>query len=530
MRVWTSNVNPSTPSFQHTKVQQLESLGRLEKIWQEALREGEEATLSRHRKNGKYPARERIDRTLDPGSFFVELMPFAGHGQTGAQTGASLVVGLGLVSRKLCLLVANVPTIKGGAINKWTLQKMLRASEIADQCHLPLVYFIESAGADLTQQSDIYNMGGAEFREITRRSKKGLPTLAIVFGNSTAGGAYIPGMSDYVVMVKKNAQVFLAGPPLVKMAINEDVDAETLGGAQMHATLSGLADFVAENEEEAFSLARDIVSTWEVNFELPLASGTVTEPIYPAEDLLGLLPMDIRQQFEMREVIARLVDGSRFLDFKSLFGPTLVTVFAEIGGERVGILGNNGVIHPDSADKGSQFIQLCNQRNIPLLFLQNVTGFMVGAEAERQGIIRAGAALINAVSNSEMPAVTIIIGASYGAGNYGMCGRAYQPRFLFSLPHAKLAVMGPEQLSGVLTLLKQDRLRTASPEEVQKIEESQNQLRQQVNHESDAFFGSGRVWDDGVLDPRHLRSVLKLCFKIVKPKINKAKGAYGVFR
>ncbi|MCB0365998.1 MAG: methylcrotonoyl-CoA carboxylase, partial [Bdellovibrionales bacterium] len=457
----------------------------------------------------------------------------AGLGQKGVAPGASVVGGIGLVSGRESLIVANVPTIKGGAINAFTLLKMQRLAVIARENRLPTVFLVESAGADLPNQADIYNYGGAQFREITRRSKLGIPSVSVVFGSSTAGGAYIPGMSDYVIMVDKQAKVYLAGPPLVKMAINEEVDDETLGGAKMHATQSGVADYLAQNEDDGLALAREIVGLFKVRQPKGVEQ-KVQEPIYEADEILGLVSADVRQPFEVRELIARIVDGSRFSEFKPLYGGTLVTAFAQIFGMPVGILANNGVLQSAAAEKGAQFIQLCDQQKVPLLFLQNITGFMVGTEAEHGGIIKNGAKLINAVANARVPAITVLVGASYGAGNYGMCGLAYEPRFLFSYPNARLAVMGPDQLAGVMELLQKEKAAKMPPDKAEQLKAQTEALRQKVEMESTAQFATGRVWDDGIIDPRHTRPVLGICLNLLycededeKPK---DQLAYGVFR
>jgi acyl-CoA carboxylase subunit beta len=390
---------------------------------------------------------------------------------------------------------------------------------------------VESAGADLPVQSKIFVPGGRGFRDITRRSKLRIPTVAVVFGSSTAGGAYLPGMSDYVVMVKKQAQVFLAGPPLVKMATGEVASEEELGGAEMHSRISGLSDYLAEDELDGIRIAREIAG----NFNLPKPATPqqkyFDEPAYDADEMLGVPSADVRVPFDVREVIARIVDGSRFSEFKAEYGPTLVTGFARICGFPVGILGNNGVLMSESAGKGAQFIELCNQQDIPLIFLQNITGFMVGKTYEEQGIIRNGAKLINAVSNSTVPAITIMIGGSYGAGNYAMCGRAYEPRFLFTWPNHRIAVMGPQQLSGVMDIIKREALiKAKQPVDEEKLTTARVALENQIQRESDCYFATARLWDDGIIDPRDTRTVIGISLSAAYNRPVEGTMEWGVFR
>jgi acetyl-CoA carboxylase carboxyltransferase component len=393
---------------------------------------------------------------------------------------------------------------------------------------------VESAGANLPDQAKIFNYGGTNFREITRRSKAGIPTISIVFGSSTAGGAYIPGMSDYTIFVKNEAKVFLAGPPLVKMATNEITDEESLGGAKMHATLSGVADYMAEDEMDGIRLAREIVSNLKVtNHKSQVAriSEEITEPKYAEDEILGVVSADVRIPFDQRELIARIVDGSEFSEFKPLYGSTLITGYAKINGYQIGILANNGVLFSEAANKGAQFIQLCNQNNTPLLFLQNITGFMVGKKYEEEGIIKHGAKLINAVSNSTVPAITIITGASYGAGNYAMCGRAYKPRFLFSYPNSKIAVMGPDQLAGVMQTIGRQ---AAEKSGIEYDEEQGKQVAgfmvKEAEKQSNAWYASGQLWDDGVIDPRETRNYLKMCLEVIHQTVFEGAKGFGVFR
>lgn len=497
---------------------------------QQSLFQGSEKHIEKARKKGKLLARERIELLLDPDSPFLELLPLAGLGEKNSGAGGTMVGGIGLVSGKLCLIVANVGTNKGGAIDYATLQKGLRFNEIALENELPVIYLVESAGANLPEQEKIFNYGGITFREISRRSKKGLTTISVVFGNSTAGGAYIPGMSDYTIFVKNQAKVFLAGPPLVKMATGEITDDESLGGADMHSRVSGVSDYLAENEQEGLKIAREIMSWIKVPSEKSPAS-QISEPIYRADEILGIVSTDLKKSFDAREIIARIADGSGFHEFKKDYGNTLVTGWAEIHGYKVGIIANNGVIFSDAANKGAHFIQLCNSNDIPLIFLQNTTGFMVGKKYEEEGMIKHGAKLVNAVSNSTVPAITIMMGASYGAGNYAMCGRAYQPRFLFSWVNSKIAVMGPDQLSGVMEIIQREAAHKMGIEYNEEAAKTmREQMMKEVEKKSDAFYSTSQLWDDGVIDPRETRNYLGFCLAVVHNKEIKGTKEFGVFR
>jgi acetyl-CoA carboxylase carboxyltransferase component len=409
--------------------------------------------------------------------------------------------------------------------------KALRAMEIARENRLPLVSLTESGGADLTKQADVFNPGGASFKNLTRLSAAGIPTITLVFGSSTAGGAYVPGMSDYVVLQKDAARVYLGGPPLVKMAIDEDADDETLGGAEMHARTSGLADYLALDEPDALRIGRDIVGHLNWSKSGPGPSIAPRAPIYDPEELLGIASADIRIPFEAREVLARVLDGSEFDEFKPLYGTTLVTGWGHVNGYPVGILANNGILFSEEAHKGAQFIQLCNRMNVPILFLQNITGFMVGTRYEQGGIIKDGAKLINAVSNCGVPMITLMMGASYGAGNYGMAGRAYDPRFIFSWPNHRIAVMGPKQLAGVLTIVARQKTEAAGQEwDEEAFAPIRDAFEQQVESESTALFATGRIWDDGIIDPRDTRTVLTLALSAVHSAPVSGTDSYGVFR
>lgn len=531
MRPWNSKINPNSESYRSNYTGMAELIAQLERHQEASRFQGQDKHLARARQEGKLLARERLEMTLDPDSPFLELLPFAGLGGKGFGTGGTTVGGIGVVEGRLFMLISNVGTNKGGAVDYATLQKSLRLSEIALENRLPVINLVESAGANLPEQHTIFNYGGASFREITRRSKLGLPTISVVFGNSTAGGAYVPGMSDYAVFVKNKAKVFLAGPPLVKMATGEITDDESLGGADMHSRVSGVSDYLAEDELDGIRLAREIASRLPLQTPAFQPAHAPEPPLFPAEELLGILPADVRKPFDIREVIARIVDGSRFAEFKPEWGPTLVTAFADIHGYPVGILANNGVLFSEAANKGAHFIQLCNQNKTPLLFFQNITGFMVGKDYEEGGIIKHGAKLINAVSNSEVPAITIMMGASYGAGNYAMMGRAYQPRFLFAYPNSKIAVMGPEQLAGVMETIQREAAQKAGiPFDEEQFQGMKAFMMAEVDKTSNAWYSSGQLWDDGVIDPRETRNYLGFCLEVIYHQPVESNRQYGVFR
>jgi acetyl-CoA carboxylase carboxyltransferase component len=514
----------------------IEKLAALDAEHAKAVAGGGERYVERHHARGKLLPRERIELLIDPGSAFLELSPLAGWG-SDFTVGASVVTGIGVIEGVECVITANDPTVKGGASNPWTVKKIFRASQIAEENGLPTVALVESGGADLPTQKEIFIPGGKLFRDITRASARKEPTIALVFGNSTAGGAYVPGMSDYTVMVKEQAKVFLGGPPLVKMATGEESDDESLGGAEMHARTSGLADYLAEDEHDALRIGRRIVARLNWRKARP-EPGPYREPDADPEDLLDLIPADLKEPFDPREVIARIVDGvgpgneRAFDEFKPLYGTSLVTGWARIHGRPVGILANaQGVLFSEEAQKATQFIQLANQVDTPLLFLHNTTGYMVGAQYEQGGIIKHGAMMINAVSNSTVPHLSVIMGASYGAGNYGMNGRAYDPRFLFTWPSAKSAVMGPQQLAGVLSIVA----RAAAEAKGKPYDEEADAgmrafIEQSVEEQSLPHFLSGLLYDDGVIDPRDTRTVLGICLSVIDNKPLSGAGGYGVFR
>jgi acetyl-CoA carboxylase carboxyltransferase component len=514
----------------------LEKIEALDAEHAKAVAGGGERSVARHRGRGKLLPRERIELLVDEGSAFLELSPLAGWG-SDFTVGASVVTGIGVVEGVECMITANDPSVKGGASNPWTVKKIFRAAQIAQENGLPSIALVESGGADLPTQKEIFIPGGKLFRDITRASARKEPTVALVFGNSTAGGAYVPGMSDYTVMVKEQAKVFLGGPPLVKMATGEESDDESLGGAEMHARTSGLADYLAEDERDAIRIGRRIVArlNWRKARE---GMAEFAEPDADPEGLLDLIPTDLKEPFDPREVIARLCDGVSetngqvFDEFKPLYGTSLVTGWARLHGHPIGILANaQGVLFSEEAQKASQFVQLANQTDTPLLFLHNTTGYMVGKDYEQGGIIKHGAMMINAISNSTVPHLTVIMGASYGAGNYGMNGRAFDPRFLFTWPSAKSAVMGPAQLAGVLEIVAQQSAESKGQEfDAEGFQGIKEVVEAQVEEQSLPYFLSGMLYDDGVIDPRDTRTVLAICLSVIDNQAFSGTDRFGVFR
>jgi len=515
----------------------LEKLAALEAEHAKAVAGGGEKYVARHRARGKLTARERIELLLDEGSAFLELQPLIGWGSDFA-VGGSMVTGIGVVEGVECLIVANDPTVKGGALNPFSLKKSFRAAEVAARNGLPTINLTESGGADLPTQKDIFIPGGQGFRDLTRASAAKRPTISVVFGNSTAGGAYVPGMSDYVIMVKDQAKVFLAGPPLVKMATGEETDDESLGGAEMHSRVSGSSDYLAADEQDAIRLARRVVARLNRRKAGPAPAPAYAEPDLDPDELLDLIPTDLKEPFDPREAILRIVDGASvdnavaFDEFKPLYGPSLCVGWARLHGYEIGILANaRGVLMSEEAQKAAQFVQLANQKDTPLLFLHNTTGYMVGTEYEQGGIIKHGAQMINAVSNSQVPHLTVIMGASYGAGNYGMNGRAYDPRFLFTWPSAKSAVMGPQQLAGVMEIVaRQSAESRGEAFDADGFAGVKAMVEGMVEEQSLPFFLSGLGYDDGVIDPRDTRTVLGICLSVIANQPVRGEMSFGVFR
>jgi 3-methylcrotonyl-CoA carboxylase beta subunit len=506
---------------------------------EEVKKGGGDQYVDRHHKRGKLLPRERIERILDDGSPFIELSSLAADGvyETDVPS-AGVVTGIGRVHGVECMFVANDATVKGGTYFPLTVKKHLRAQEIALENRLPCIYLVDSGGAFLPKQDEVFpdrDHFGRIFYNQARMSSEGIPQIAVVLGSCTAGGAYVPAMSDETIIVKGNGTIFLGGPPLVKAATGEEVTAEDLGGAKVHTHESGVADHFAENEEEALHLTRNIIENLNYKSRGELAGDKnvhpVVDPLYPTDEVYGIVPKDTRIPFDVREIIARLVDGSEFHEFKSRFGTTLACGFARIHGHNVGIVANNGILFSESAQKGAHFIELCGQRKIPLIFLQNITGFMVGRKYESEGIAKHGAKMVTAVSTVQVPKFTVIIGGSFGAGNYGMCGRAYQPRFLWMWPNARISVMGGEQAAGVLTTVRQDGLKAQGKPEMNEKEVAQFQapILEKYEKEGSAYYSSARIWDDGIIDPAQTRDILGLAISaslnqdIPDPK-------WGVFR
>jgi 3-methylcrotonyl-CoA carboxylase beta subunit len=531
-----SSLNPRSDDYRANRMAMLALVEQLETRQSQVRAGGGERGEAKFRERGKLLPRERLELLLDPNTPFLELSPLAAWGMYNDEAPAALqITGIGVVGGVECLILANDATAKGGAVYPMSLQKTLRAQTIAAENRLPCVYLVESAGANLLYQDEIFILGGRSFANQARMSAQAIPQVALVFGSSTAGGAYVPGMSDYTVFVRGQATAYLGGPPLVKMAIGEEVDDETLGGAEMHATVSGLADYLAEDDRDAVRIGRFILSQLQQpKPAVALARRQSPEPpAYDPDELLGVIPADGRIPFDIREIIARIVDGSRFLEFKPDYGPTLVVGHAHINGWPVGLVANNGILFSESANKAAQFIQLCNQNRTPIIYLQNITGFMVGTKYERQGIIKHGSQMINAVATSTVPQFSLIVGGSYGAGNYAMCGRAYDPRFLWSWPNSRVAVMGGEQAAGVLAIVQEERAKKMGVEpDVQQIEMMQMMTRQKFEKESDPYYATARLWDDGIIDPRHTRRALSVALSVAHNQdyISDGPPHYGVFR
>lgn len=531
MPVLTSVIDSTSAEYLGNRDVQLRGLAELDAEIAKVVAGGGARYTQRHRDRGKLLVRERIELLLDRDASFLEFSPLAAWG-TDFAVGASIVTGIGVISGVECVVIAHDPTVRGGTMNPYTLRKNLRALEIARVNRLPIVYLVESGGADLPTQAELFVDGGRIFHELTEMSAMGITSVALVFGNSTAGGAYVPGMCDYAVLVDRQAKVFLGGPPLVKMATGEDADDEELGGADMHTRVSGVGDYFAVDEVDAIRIGRDIVAHLNWRKLGPGPSQPADDPVYDAEDLLGIASGDSRVPFDPREVIARVVDGSRFSEYKSRYGTSLATGWASIHGFPVGILANaRGVLFSDEAKKASEFIMLANQSDTPLIFLQNTTGYMVGTEYEQGGIIKDGAKMINAVTNSKVPHITVNMGGSFGAGNYGMSGRAYDPRFMFTWVNAKLAVMGATQLAGVMSIVAKAAAESAGREfDLEADAKRTAEIEKQIEAESHSFFVSGRVNDDGVIDPRDTRSVLGIALSAAHSNNVVGQRGYGVFR
>ena len=529
-----SLVSPDSPDFEANTESYEGLLGKLRDRVDEAQRGGDEKAQERHKERGKLPVRDRIDSLLDPGTAFLELSPLAAFGMyDGEVPAAGIVTGIGHVEGREVVIVANDATVKGGTYYPMTVKKHLRAQEIAEQNHLPCIYLVDSGGAFLPLQDEVFpdkEHFGRIFYNQARMSAKGIPQIAAVMGSCTAGGAYVPAMSDEVVIVKEEGTIFLGGPPLVKAATGEEVSAEDLGGADVHTRVSGVADHFAENDEHAAAIVRQIVANLNAEKKTPWTLTEPEESLYDPEELYGIVPEDPRQSYDVREVIARIVDGSRMHEFKPLYGETLVCGFARIMGNPVGILANNGILFSESALKGAHFIEMCSSRGVPLVFLQNITGFMVGKEYENEGIAKNGAKLVMAVANANVPKFTVIIGGSFGAGNYGMAGRAYSPRLLFMWPNARISVMGGEQAANVLLTVREEGLAREGEEMTdEEREEFKEPIFEKYEKEGNPFHSTARLWDDGVLDPVDTRMVLALGLSAAaNAPLEETK--YGIFR
>ncbi|MGV3577596.1 carboxyl transferase domain-containing protein [Brevundimonas sp.] len=525
----TSSIDPQSPSFKALHAHNTALNAELRERVAKAGRGGSDASRDRHVSRGKLLPRDRVERLLDPGSPFLEVGQLAANGMYGDEApGAGMICGVGRVSGREVMIVANDPTVKGGAYFPMTVKKHLRAQEIAEQNNLPCVYLVDSGGANLPHQAEVFpdrDHFGRIFFNQANMSAKGIPQIACVMGSCTAGGAYVPAMSDETVIVRNQGTIFLAGPPLVKAATGEVISAEELGGAETHGRKSGVVDYVAENDEHALEIVRDIVG--HLN-SVKRVDMDIREPKAPALDpaeLYGLIPDDVRAPYDVREVIARVVDGSEFEEFKPLYGTTLVCGFARIWGYPVAILANNGVLFSESALKGAHFIELACKRKIPLVFLQNISGFMVGGKYEAGGIAKDGAKLVTAVASASVPKFTILIGGSFGAGNYGMCGRAYSPRFLFTWPNSRISVMGGEQAASVLATVHRDA-DSWTPEQAEAFKAP---VRQKYEDEGNPYYATARLWDDGVIDPTQTRDVLGLA---ISASLNAPipDTTFGVFR
>ena len=534
MDVLDTTIDRTSDEYRVNLARMTELVGHLREQIARARQGGGERYLQRHRDQGKLPVRERLERLLDPQSPFLELSPLAAFGLYDDEApGAGLVTGIGRVSGREVMVVANDATVKGGTYFPETVKKHLRAQRVALENRLPCVYLVDSGGAFLPLQAEVFpdrEHFGRIFFNQAQMSAAGIPQIAVVMGSCTAGGAYVPAMSDETIIVRGTGTIFLGGPPLVRAATGEEVTAEDLGGADVHTRLSGVADYFAEDDDHALHLARTVVSTLNSSKSLPADVTTPEPPLYDPEEIYGIVPTDPRRSYDVREVIARLVDGSRFDEFKERYATTVVTGFARLHGFLVGLIANNGVLFSESALKATHFIELCNLRGIPLVFLQNITGFIVGKQYERAGIAKDGAKMVHAVANAAVPKFTIIIGGSFGAGNYGMCGRAYDPRLLWMWPNARISVMGGEQAAGVLVTVKRDQLaregRQIAEEEEQAIRDP---ILRKYEHEGSPYYSTARLWDDGILDPAQTREALALglsaAFNAPIPQ-----ARFGVFR
>ena len=535
MPVLRTALNTKSDSFRTNVDKMSERLGQVRALEQQ-VRDESAKKQDKFEKRGQLLPRERVARLLDRDSPFLELSTLAGlgmHDDDGKKSvlGGGSIVGIGIVSGKRCLISASDSSLKGGTVSPMGLRKGLRAQEIARENKLPLIYLVESGGANLMYQSEIFVEGGRSFANQARLSAAGLPQLAVVHGSSTAGGAYLPGLSDYVILVRDRSSIYLAGPPLVKAAIGEDTTDEELGGATMHAQVTGLGEYLCEDDAHAIAMAREVVD--KLQWDSASHASGVPAPLYDEQELLGCISADDREPFDTREVIARIVDGSDFLEFKAAYAAETLCGHARINGHLVGILGNNGPIQPNGSVKAAQFIQLCDQSGTPLVFLQNTTGYMVGSAAEKGGAIKHGSKMIQAVANARVPKFTVVLNGSFGAGNYGMCGRGFDPRFIFSWPSARTAVMGGAQAAKVMELVTRGKMeRAGMPVNDAMLEGMSAEIRKRLDAESNVLFGTARLWDDGVIDPRDTRRILAMCLDMAfeSDKRTLRPNAFGVAR
>ena len=543
MAVLESRLDVRSDAYRENRARMLDALAQLDDLYAEAAQGGGEEAMARLRSRDKLPLRERISLVLDRDSPFLEISPLAAW-RSNYAVGSGFIVGIGVIENTECVILGHDPSVRAGAFNQFNSKKLMRGLEIARENRLPYVQFVESAGADLRgeggrsepeasirREITHFAESGRLFYEITELSKMRIPTISVVFGASTAGGAYQPGMSDYNIFIKGQSRVALGGPPLVKMATGEDADYEELAGADMHTRISGLGDYLAQDELDGIRMCREVVAHLNWRKQGPGPTMPADDPVYDPEELLGIVNENLRVPFDMREVVARVVDGSRFEEFKPLYGPTLITGWTSILGYPIGVLGNNGPLMSESSEKGAQFIQLCNQIDVPMMFLHNITGFIVGTDFEHQGITKHGSKMINAVANSTVPHISVIVGASYGAGNYGMSGRAYGTRFSYTWPTAKIAVMGPKQMAGVMTIVQ----RAAAERRGLEFDEEANERRAETaefwaEERSKGLYATSRVADDGMIDPRDMRTVAAISLSACHS--NKVEGTkeFGTWR
>ena len=534
MTLLTTQISPSSPDYAANAAAMRSLVSELQSLLAGIAEGGGEAANARHLARGKLLPRQRVDALLDPGSAFLEIGQLAAHEVYGESVpAAGVIAGIGRIEGVECMIIANDATVKGGSYYPLSVKKHLRAQTIARENRLPCVYLVDSGGANLPRQDEVFpdrEHFGRIFFNQANMSAAGIPQIAVVMGSCTAGGAYVPAMADETIMVREQATIFLAGPPLVKAATGEVVSAEALGGADVHCRISGVADHYAENDEHALALARRCIANLNWHKQGELNSRPVLPPRYPVEELYGVIPADSKQPFDVREVIARLVDDSAFDEFKALFGTTLVCGFAHLHGYPVAILANNGILFSEAAQKGAHFVELCSQRNIPLVFLQNITGFMVGRKYENEGIARHGAKLVTAVATTKVPKITMLVGGSFGAGNYGMAGRAYQPRLMWTWPNSRISVMGGEQAAGVLATVKRDAIERGGGDWSAEDEaEFKRPTIEMFERQSHPLYASARLWDDGIVDPRKSREVLALSLSAsLNAPIEETR--FGVFR